>query len=133
MPPYTNALRERKMDTLYIKDLKLEANLGCLAWEKAIKQPILINLSFNYNTKAARNSDDITQALDYTQVITAIETCVNQKHYALIEHLANELMIALFKQFTLMESITLQLAKPNIVRHCKEIGIQIHRERTQQL
>lgn len=121
------------MDTLYLKDLKLNANLGCLAWEKKIQQPVLINLSFSYNIQAASKSDDIAQALDYTQVIQAIENCIQSKHYELIEHLADSLTLNLFKQFPPMESMTLQLAKPNIVPHCKEVGIKIHRQRTQQL
>lgn len=118
------------MDTLYIKDLKLEAKIGCLAWEQTIAQPIVLNIHYKYDTKHAQDSDELANALDYTALVESIRTFLKTKQFNLIEHLANALTETLFTQFPQLQEIQLQLAKPHILPNTKEIGIIIQRTQT---
>lgn len=117
------------MDTLFIKQLRLNAKLGVLAWENSIKQPIMLNVTYSYNTKLACSSDEITQALDYTKIIETIKQVINSKQFKLIEHLAETIAQTLLSNFALINELTLELTKPHIIANTKAIGISIKRTR----
>ena len=53
------------MDTIFLRDLEVDATIGIFEWEKRIKQKVRIDLEMATNIAKAAASDSIEDALDY--------------------------------------------------------------------
>jgi dihydroneopterin aldolase len=56
------------MDTIFIRDLRVETVVGIYDWERRIRQTVSLDLDMGANIKAAATSDRIEDTLDYKAV-----------------------------------------------------------------
>ncbi len=115
-------------DTVLIDALELDASIGVFDWEKKIKQRLVFNLELSCDFSKASISDDISDAVNYAQVCDEIEMLVAQKHYQLLEFLAECICSHLFKSFA-VSAIKLSIFKPEAVAKTKSVGVRVFRER----
>ena len=66
------------MDRVFIKGLSIQTTIGFFAWEKEIKQTLVIDLAMGWNTAAAAKNDELAKTLDYAEISTAINTFANE-------------------------------------------------------
>ena len=52
-------------DVVFVKGLKVEAVIGVYEWERAITQPILIDIALETDISKAIVSDEVATALNY--------------------------------------------------------------------
>jgi dihydroneopterin aldolase len=114
------------MSQIHITQLKVMASIGCETFEKAIKQPIFIDLQFDTDIEKAAKTDDIKDAIDYTKVCQAMIETVQSQHHQLIETLASKLADTLEHAFGLT-NFNLTLSKPTAIKEAKNIAISINR------
>ena len=55
-------------DVVFVKGLTVEAVIGVYAWERAITQPLLIDIALETDISRAAISDDVNDALNYKAV-----------------------------------------------------------------
>jgi len=55
-------------DVVFVKGLKIEAVIGVYDWERAITQPLLIDIALETDISQAAASDDVNHALSYKEV-----------------------------------------------------------------
>lgn len=55
-------------DFVKIKGLKVNAVIGVFDWERAIEQPLLIDVTMATDISKAGKSDDINDAINYKEV-----------------------------------------------------------------
>jgi dihydroneopterin aldolase len=113
------------MDLLLIKQLSLETSIGVFAWEKQIKRKILLDIEIAYDSTLAAASDELKDALDYDGLYEMLKALAAEKHYQLIETLANTLADALFEKVG--RGIKLTLYKPRALRAAEAVGLTVMR------
>jgi 7,8-dihydroneopterin aldolase/epimerase/oxygenase len=72
-------------DVVSIRGLAVSAVIGVYGWEREIEQTLLFNVDMAADVAKAAARDDITDALDYSQVAQTIRTVVRDGQFQLIE------------------------------------------------
>ncbi len=113
-------------DVVFVKGLKVEAVIGVFDWERAINQPILIDIVLETDIGKAALSDDVEDALSYKEVCDDVSAWCKEIKAKLLEYLAEELITRLFDKYS-CQKITLSVAKPTAIVDADAVGVQITR------
>ncbi|MDN5621278.1 MAG: dihydroneopterin aldolase [Psychrobacter sp.] len=113
-------------DVVFVKGLKVEAVIGVFDWERAITQPLLIDIALETDISRASVSDDVNDALSYKDVCDDVSEWCKQIQAKLLEHLAGQISDRLFEKYD-CQKITLSIAKPTAIVQADAVGVQITR------
>lgn len=114
------------MDTVYVRDLYLDARIGIYEWEKRILQKIRIDLVMGWDNRPPATSDDIKDTLNYKTAAKRVMSLVADTHYELVERLAETIAETLMKELDI-PWIQVTVGKPGAVRGSSEVGVSIER------
>lgn len=114
------------MDIIFLHDFKAKTLIGIYPWERKVPQTIRIDLEIALPTSRACQSDKIEDALDYALVIERINGILAQKHFSLLEALAEHIAQTILKEFR-SPWVKVSVAKLGIIRGVKKLGICIER------
>jgi len=114
------------MDKVFIKGLSIQTTIGFFAWEKEIKQTLLIDLTMAWNIQAAAQDDELAKTLDYAQISADIAQFANQNPVDLLETLAERLACYLMQRYHI-PWLKLAIHKPNAVHNATSVGVEIER------
>jgi len=110
--------------TLELKGLRFDANLGILEHEKIDPQPIQVDAELNLGTQPLMPSDDdITHVLDYRKVRKIIIDECTAEHINLLETLIGKLSNRLM-QLPGVLGVRVKIAKLEIFEDC-EVAIRM--------
>ena len=112
------------MNIVYIKGLRAEAVIGVYAWERDIRQPLVLDLEMASDTAKAAASDDIAHALDYAAISQQVIALVEGSEYQLIETLADAVARMIMSDFG-VPWLRLRLGKPGAVAEAEDVGVII--------
>ena len=115
-----------EVDVVFVKGLKVEAVIGVYAWERAITQPLLIDIIFETDISKAAVSDDVADALNYKEVCDDVSAWCQALKAELLEHLAGQLSDKLLAKYN-CQKVTLSIAKPTAIKEADAVGVQITR------
>ena len=93
------------------EDLKIEAIIGILDFERVNTQPIIAQCKIKY----IKYNE---QFINYAEVALLIEKMLVTQKYALIEDALEEIIEAIIKKFKPIKSVKLKLSKPKILDNC---------------
>ena len=113
-------------DVVFVKGLTVEAVIGVYAWERAITQPLLIDIALETDISRAAISDDVNDALNYKAVCDDVSAWCQAIKAQLLEHLAGQLADKLLTKYS-CHKITLSVAKPTAIKQADAVGVQITR------
>lgn len=113
-------------DVVFIKGLKVEAVIGVFDWERAITQPLLIDIALETDISRAAVSDDVGDALSYKEVCDDVSEWCKEIQAKLLEHLASQISDKLFAKYD-CRKIALSIAKPTAIAQADAVGVQITR------
>ena len=116
-------------DVVFVKGLTVEAVIGVYAWERAITQPLLIDIALETDISRAAISDDVNDALNYKAVCDDVSAWCQAIKAQLLEHLAGQLADKLLAKYS-CHKITLSIAKPTAIKQADAVGVQITRYAT---
>ncbi len=114
------------MDTIFLRDLEINATIGIFEWEKRIKQKVRIDLEMGTDIAKAAASDSIEDTLDYKAISKRITQFVEDSSYELIETLIEKIAEILLNEFNI-PWVRVTLSKPGAVRGSRDVGIVIER------
>ena len=114
------------MDTIFLRDLEVDATIGIFEWEKRIKQKVRIDLEMATDIAKAAASDSIEDALDYKAISKRIIQFVEDSRYELIETLIEKVAEILLQEFNI-PWVKVTISKPGAVRGSRDVGITIER------
>lgn len=118
------------MDTIFLRDLEINATIGIFEWEKRIKQKVRIDLEMGTDIAKAAASDAIEDTLDYKSISKRIIQFVEDSRYELIETMIEKVSEILLNEFNI-PWVKVTISKPGAVRGSRDVGITIERgERT---
>lgn len=113
-------------DVVFVKGLKVEAVIGVYAWERAITQPLLIDIALETDISRAAASDDVNDALNYKAVCDDVSRLCQEVQAQLLEHLAEKVAAMLLTDYA-CHKVTLSIAKPTAITQADGVGVQITR------
>lgn len=124
--PLKKFAKNKLADKIFIRELKVPAQVGILPWEKTTTQIIVLDLQFSIDAKQIAVTDAIEKAVDYTAVCAAITDYLAQHRFNLIETLAESLSQFLIEKFSLV-GLRLSITKPQAVADSSGVGVVIER------
>lgn len=119
-------LKWQEMDTVYVRDLTLDARIGIYEWEKRIRQKIRIDLEMAWDNRPPAASDDIKDTLNYKTAAKLVMKLVEDEHYELVERLAETIAATLMRELN-VPWLKVTVGKPGAVRGSSEVGVSIER------
>lgn len=115
-------------DVIHIKDLKLHTVIGVLPHEKTTPQPIHLDIDLFVNINAAGRSDQLSDAVNYADVVAFIKDLLPKQKVELIEALATNIADNILKNFA-VSKVRLSLFKPQAILEARTVGVTIERTR----
>ena len=114
------------MDTVCIEDLRVDATIGAYAWERELRQPLLISLHLGYDNRSVAT---LATTIDYASVAQALREHVGGRTDELLETLAESCCTLLAERFP-PSSIELRIDKPLAAAAlgCARVGVRLHRD-----
>ena len=113
-------------DVVFVKGLKVEAVIGVYDWERAINQPILIDIALETDISRAAVSDEVKDALNYKAVCDDVSAWCKEIQAELLEYLAGQIADRLIANYS-CKTVTLSVAKPTAIAQADAVGVQITR------
>ena len=114
------------MDKVFIKDLTARGIIGINDWEREKPQEILINITVFSDTRAAAESDDLADCMDYRALAKKVQSHAETTERFTVEALANDLAAICLEQKG-VEKVIVRVEKPGAVRFSKSVGVEIER------
>ena len=115
------------MDTIFLKDLRVETIVGVWDWERKIRQTVSIDLELAADIKRAAASDSIDDTLNYKLVAKRVEKFVSESSFKLVETLAEKIAEIVLAEFQ-VEWVEVRVNKPGAIRGARDVGVKIRRE-----
>ena len=116
------------MDRIMITDLCIETVIGAYAWERKVKQKVLLNIELATDALAISTNDDLADALDYASLSEQLTTFISTSNYQLLESLAEHSAQFIFQHFA-VTWLRLAISKPGAIPNAKTVSVAIERER----
>jgi dihydroneopterin aldolase len=121
---------EQMMDTVFLRDLKIDTVIGIYGWERRVRQTLIFDLEMSADVAKAAKTDKIEDALNYKSIAKRLQQYVGESEFELIETLAEECALIIREEFN-VAWVKLTLNKKGAVRGATDVGVIIERgERT---
>jgi dihydroneopterin aldolase len=114
------------MDKVFIRGLRVETVIGVFAWEKQVRQPLIFDVTMDWDITQAADTDDLTYALNYAAVSDRVIEFVQGNQYDLLERLLVQLAETLRREF-LISKIKIRVEKPAVAPDAMAVGLEIER------
>lgn len=98
------------MSNLLISKLQLNVLIGVHPEERLASQPIELDIKLTADIQKSCETDDIADAIDYDALIKHVQQWVSDKHFHLIEALANYLAESILQYFP-VQAVKIKLRK----------------------
>ena len=119
------------MDTIFLRDLRVETIVGIRDWERKIRQTVSINLEMGTDIRRAAASDSIDDTLDYKLVAKRVQQFVVDSSFQLVETLAERIAEVVLNDFDVLW-VEVRVSKPGAIRGARDVGVKIRREKNGQ-
>ena len=115
-------------DVIRIQGIDLQAFIGIYPHEHEMRQPLLIDLDLYLSLKEAGLNEEISETLDYDHVVQLTQRIVEERHYKLVETLAETIASRMKETFSpKLEKIRVCVAKPRALLEARTVRIEIQR------
>lgn len=114
------------MDIIYLKDLRIETIIGVYAWERQIKQMVVLDLELGTDIRKAGQTDALEDTLNYKEVAKRVISYVENSRFQLVEALAEGIANILLTEFQ-VPWLRLRVNKQGAVRGVRDVGVIIER------
>jgi dihydroneopterin aldolase len=117
-----------RLRRVFVHDLEIVASIGVYEHEKRYEQRILISADLWVRDDYDGVSDRLADVLDYGKVLDDIVRLAQSEHVNLNETLAERIARQCLSDER-VERVRVSIAKPDVTRSCRSVGIEIERER----
>ena len=116
------------MAVIRITDLALRTIIGLNEWERKVKQDIIINVEFEYNSKKAQRNDSAKHIVDYKAITKRIIALVEGSQFLLLEKLA-DMVLKIVMKSKMIKSAVVRIDKPQALRFAKSVSVEVKAKR----
>ena len=111
-----------------ISDLILLMSIGIHDFEKIKKQEVRFNINIDINPLLTPIENKLNSIVNYETVVKDVTRLTKNKHYELLETLAEDIFFMLFKN-TNIKKIKLKIEKTQIIKNTSSVGVEITKKR----
>jgi len=111
-----------------ISDLTLLMSIGIHDFEKIKKQEVKFNINIDINPLLTPIENKLNSIVNYETVVKDVTRLTKNKHYELLETLAEDIFFILFKN-TNIKKIKLKIEKTQIIKNTSSVGIEITKKK----
>lgn len=115
------------MDIIFLHELKVKTLIGIYPWELKVAQLIQLDLEIALPASRACQTDNFEDALDYALIVQRIQEILSERHFSLLEALAEHIAQTILLEFK-SPWIKVSVAKLSAIRGVKKVGVRIERE-----
>ena len=112
-----------------IKDLTLKIFVGIHNFEKKKKQRVRFNIDIVLDPDVFPENNNLNSIVNYEAVIKNIRNITKKKHFPLLETLAEEIFLKLFREIKI-KKIKLSIEKLDIIKNTSSVGIEIEKSKS---
>ena len=116
------------MDSILIRDLRVDALIGIHKRERHVQQTVSIDLDIGLPGDAVFASDRVADTIDYEQVTLAIRRLAASEQFRLVETLADRVARLLLEDFD-APWVRVSVAKIGILANVRFVGVAIERRK----
>jgi len=116
------------MDTIFLREIRLDARIGIYKREKAIAQKVELDLDLALPDDRVFKSGKVSDTIDYAVVIDRIRAALVERHYGLVENLAEHVAQIILNEFH-APWVRVSIAKIGAQRDARRVGVVIERSR----
>ena len=116
------------MDRILINDLLVRCVIGVREEERREKHDIIINVALTLDLRKPGRTDNIEDAIDYSQMKKRIVEMVQASQYSLIEALA-EHVAEICLEDPAVKQVQVRVEKPGALRFARSVAVEITRDR----
>lgn len=114
------------MDSILIRDLRVEVLIGIYRREKYVPQTVSVDLDIGIPGETVFASDRVADTIDYAQVASRIKALGASGHFRLVETFADRIARILIDEFK-APWVKVSAAKIGILPNAKFVGVAIER------
>lgn len=107
---------------LRIKRLRATTTLGVYEWEVAKKREIIVNAELEFDGAAAARSDDMKDAIDYSEIEQDILDHLYNHSFNLIETVASALAGRILRD-PRISRVRVEVDKPGALRFAESVSV----------
>lgn len=115
------------MDSILVRDLRVEVLIGIHKRERHVAQAVSIDLDIGLPGNAVFASDRVADTIDYEQVTLRIQALAASGHFKLVETFADRIAKLLIDEFK-APWVKVSAAKIGILPNAKFVGVSIERK-----
>jgi 7,8-dihydroneopterin aldolase/epimerase/oxygenase len=123
-------LQYAAMDTIFIREFRVDAWVGIYEWEKQRAQTLEMEIEIGIPGTEAGRSDNIQDTVHYGEVVERIVAELGQRKFKLLEALAEHVCAMITGDFK-APWVRLSVAKLGHIRGVRKVGVTIERKRVQ--
>ena len=117
------------MDSILIRDLRVEALIGIHKRERHVPQTVAIDLDIGLPGEAVFASDRVADTIDYEQVVLRIRALAASGHFRLVETFADRIARLLLDEFDAPWA-RVSAAKIGCLPNVRQVGVAIERRKS---
>ena len=117
------------MDTVFIRQLRLQAWIGLYRHEKVAPQTIEIDLEISLPAgSAVFKTRKVADTVDYGVVVEHIRALLAKERFGLVENLAEHIADLILNNFK-SPRVKVSVTKLGVLREAQRVGVTIERSR----
>ena len=116
------------MDTIFIREFRVEAWVGIYEWETQRAQTLEMEIDIGIPGNEVGLTDDIYDTVHYGEVVDRIASELRERRFKLLEALAEHVCGMLTGEFK-APWVRLSVAKVGHLRNVRKVGVTLERRR----
>ncbi len=116
------------MDSVFVRNLTVSTIVGVYPEERTRPHRVIVSFELFADTRAAAQSDDLEDALDYGEAASRVAEFVRGSRFELIEALADGIAALLLEGYPAAR-VVVEVLKPGAVTDAETVGVKIERSR----
>ena len=116
------------MDTIFIREFRVEAWVGIYEWEKLRAQTVELEIEIGIPGHAVGRIDDIQDTVHYGLVVERVTQELAAKRFQMLEALAEHVAGLVTGEFR-APWVKVSVAKLGLIRNVRKVGVTIERGR----
>jgi len=117
------------LDTIFVRQLRLQAWIGLYRHEKIAPQTIEIDLEIALPGDAVFKTRKVADTIDYGVVVEHVRALLAKERFGLVENLAERIADLLLQDFK-SPRVKVSIAKLGVSREVQRVGVTIERSRS---
>ncbi|HZG71740.1 MAG TPA: dihydroneopterin aldolase [Chondromyces sp.] len=120
-----------KVDRIYVNGMEFYGYHGVFPEENKLGQRFRVDVTLELSLRQAGQTDELKYSVNYADIYQVCKEVTEGRKYKLVESIAEEIASILLERFSIAQSCTIKVVKPDppIPGHYQSVAVEITRGR----